>query len=114
MLNQITMMGRLVRDPELRRTPTGVAVATFTIACESDYADGQGNRKTIFVDCVAWRATAEFVSKHFTKGRLAVVQGVLDIREWEKDGTKRRNAEIVCDNIYFADAKQRDASAPAN
>ena len=105
MLNHITVMGRLVRDPELRRTGSGVAVASFTIACDRDFGNN-GEKETDFLDCVAWRQTGEFVSKYFTKGRMAVVSGRLQIRSWtDKDGNKRRTAEIVADNVYFGDSK---------
>ena len=112
MLNHITIMGRLTRDPELRRTGTGVAVASFTVAVDRDFGgrDG-GERETDFIDCVAWRQTGEFVSKYFTKGRMAVVSGRLQIRNWtDKDGNKRRSAEVVADNVYFGDSK-RDGEA---
>ena len=107
MLNHIVIMGRLTRDPELRRTGTGVAVASFTLAVDRDFSprDG-GERETDFIDCVAWRQTGEFVSKYFTKGRMAVVSGRLQIRGWtDKDGNKRRTAEIVADNVYFGDSR---------
>ncbi len=110
MLNHITIMGRLTRDPELRRTGSGIAVASFTLAVDRDYSprDG-GERETDFIDCVAWRQTGEFVSKYFTKGRMAVVSGRLQIRSWnDKDGNKRRTAEIVADNVYFGDSKRDD------
>ena len=108
MLNHITVMGRLTRDPELRRTGSGVAVASFTVAVDRDFPDKQsGEKETDFIDCVAWRQTGEFVSKYFTKGRMAVVSGRLQIRSWnDKDGNKRRTAEIVADNVYFGDSKQ--------
>ena len=108
MLNHITIMGRLVRDPELRRTGSGVAVASFTVAVDRDFGgrDG-GERETDFIDCVAWRQTGEFVSKYFTKGRMIVVSGRLQIRSWtDKDGNKRRTAEVVADNCYFGDSKR--------
>ena len=108
MLNHITIMGRLVRDPELRRTGSGIAVASFTLAVDRDFSpkDG-GERETDFIDCVAWRQTGEFVSKYFTKGRMAVVSGRLQIRGWtDKDGNKRRSAEVVADNVYFGDSKR--------
>ena len=108
MLNHITIMGRLTRDPELRRTGSGVAVASFSLAVDRDFApkDG-GERETDFIDCVAWRQTGEFVSKYFTKGRTAVVSGRLQIRSWtDKDGNKRRSAEVVADNVYFGDSKR--------
>ena len=108
MLNHITIMGRLTRDPELRRTGSGIAVASFTVACDRDYApkDG-GERGCDFIDCVAWRQTGEFVSKYFTKGSMAVVSGRLQIRDWnDKEGNKRRTAEIVADNVYFGSSKR--------
>ena len=110
MLNHITIMGRLVRDPELRRTGSGIAVASFTVAVDRDFGsrDG-GERETDFIDCVAWRQTGEFVSKYFTKGRMIVVSGRLQIRSWnDKDGNKRRTAEVVADNCYFGDSKRDD------
>ena len=111
MLNHIVIMGRLTRDPELRRTGSGVAVASFTVAVDRDFTGKDSNGKeTDFIDCVAWRQTGEFVSKYFTKGRMIVVSGRLQIRSWtDKDGNERRTAEVVADNCYFADAK-RDES----
>ena len=108
MLNHITIMGRLTRDPELRRTGSGVAVTSFTLAVDRDFGKNeQGERETDFIDCVAWRQTGEFVSKYFTKGRVAVVSGRLQIRGWtDKDGNKRRTAEVVADNVYFGDSKR--------
>lgn len=105
MLNHITIMGRLTRDPEMRRTGSGVAVASFTIACDRDFATN-GEKETDFVDVVAWRNTGEFVSKYFSKGKMAVVSGRLQIRSWnDKDGNKRKTAEIVADNVYFGESK---------
>ena len=110
MLNHIVLMGRLTRDPELRRTGSGVAVASFTLAVDRDYAAQGAEKETDFVDIVAWRSTAEFVSKYFSKGRMAVVSGRLQIRNWQdKEGNKRRSAEVVADNVYFGDSK-RDAA----
>ena len=108
MLNHIIIMGRLTRDPELRRTGSGVAVASFTLAVDRDFGkNDNGERETDFIDCVAWRQTGEFVSKYFTKGRMAVVSGRLQIRGWtDKDGNKRRSAEVVADNVYFGDSKR--------
>ena len=108
MLNHITIMGRLTRDPELRRTGSGIAVASFTLAVDRDVGkNDNGERETDFIDCVAWRQTGEFVSKYFTKGRMAVVSGRLQIRSWtDKDGNKRRTAEVVADNVYFGDSKR--------
>ena len=114
MLNHITIMGRLTRDPELRRTGSGVAVASFTVAVDRDFGGRDGGEKeTDFIDCVAWRQTGEFVSKYFTKGRMIVVSGRLQIRSWtDKDGNKRRTAEVVADNCYFGDSK-RDGEGSA-
>ena len=107
MLNNIVIMGRLTRDPELRRTSSGVAVASFTLACDRDYAPQGADKDTDFIDVCAWRYTAEFVSKYFTKGRMAVVSGRLQIRNWEdKEGNKRRSAEILADHVYFGEAKR--------
>ena len=111
MLNHITIMGRLIRDPELRRTNTGKAVANFTLAVDRDYAEKGAERETDFIDCVAWRGTAEFVDKYFGRGQMAVVSGRLQIRDWEdKGGNRRRSAEVVADNVYFGEQK-RDAGA---
>ena len=108
MLNHITIMGRLTRDPELRRTGSGIAVASFTVAVDRDFGNREsGERETDFIDCVAWRQTGEFVSKYFTKGSMAVVSGRLQIRNWtDKDGNKRRSAEVVADNVYFGESKR--------
>lgn len=107
MLNTITIMGRLTRDPELRRTSSGVAVASFTLACERDFAPQGEARGTDFIDIVSWRYTAEFVEKYFSKGQMAVVTGRLQIRSWEdKEGNKRRSAEILADHVYFGEAKR--------
>ena len=108
MLNHITLMGRLTRDPELRRTGSGVAVASFSIAVDRDFGgrDG-GEKKTDFIDCVAWRQTGEFISKYFTKGRMIVVDGRLEMRDWtDKEGNKRRSAEVIVANAYFGDSKR--------
>ena len=112
MLNHITIMGRLTRDPELRRTGSGIAVASFTVAVDRDFGGRDGGEKeTDFIDCVAWRQTGEFVSKYFTKGRMIVVSGRLQIRSWtDKEGNKRRTAEVVADNCYFGDSKRSDSS----
>lgn len=118
MLNHITIMGRLTRDPELRRTGSGVAVTNFTVAVDRDFADKQsGEKETDFIDVVCWRSTAEFAEKYFSKGRMAVVSGRLQIRSYtDKDGNNRRAAEIVADNVYFGDSKQAvsdSSSAPS-
>lgn len=109
MLNKITIMGRLTKDVELRRTQQGTAVASFSIAHEDDFKGNDGSRQTIFIDCVAWRNTAEYISKYFSKGRMIVLCGRLTIREWtDKDGNKRKSAEIVVDNAYFGDSRPAD------
>ena len=112
MLNHIVIMGRLTRDPELRRTGSGIAVTSFTVAVDRDFSNKEsGERETDFIDCVAWRSTGEFVSKYFTKGSMAVVSGRLQIRNWtDKEGGKRRSAEIVADNVYFGSSKREDGS----
>ena len=119
MLNKIIIMGRLTRDPELRRTGSGTAVTSFSLAVDRDFKSQSGEKETDFIDVVAWRSTAEFVSRYFTKGRMVVVEGRLQIREWtDKDGGKRRSAEVVADNIYFGDSKRDSPSnfggAPAS
>ena len=108
MLNKIFIMGRLTRDPELRRTQTGTPVASFSLAVDRDFKDkSTGERATDFIDVVAWRQTGEFVSRYFTKGRMAVVEGRLQMRDWtDKDGNKRTSAEVVADNVYFGDSKR--------
>ena len=107
MLNHITIMGRLVKDPELRRTGSGIAVASFTLAVDRDFKSDNGEKETDFIDVVAWRNTGEFASKYLSKGRMAVVSGRLQIRSWtDKDGNKRKSAEVVTDNVYFADSKK--------
>ena len=107
MLNKIFIMGRLTRDPELRHTQSGTAVASFSLAVDRDFKEQDGSRATDFIDCVAWRSSAEFVDKYFSKGRMAVVEGRLQIRDWtDKDGNKRRSAEIVADSVYFGDSKR--------
>lgn len=114
MLNHITIMGRLTRDPELRYTQSQTPVASFTLAVDRDFGGRDGGEKqTDFIDCVAWRQTAEFISKYFAKGSMAVVSGRLQIRDWtDREGGKRRSAEVVVDNIYFGDSKRRDDGAP--
>ena len=108
MLNHIVLMGRMTRDPELRRTGSGIPVASFTLACDRDY--GKDSKETDFVDVVAWRGTGEFVSKYFSKGQMAVVSGRLQIRAWkDKEGNNRHTAEIVADNVYFCGSKQEKA-----
>ena len=113
MLNHITIMGRLTRDPELRYTQSQPPVASFTLAVDRDFGSRDGGEKqTDFIDCVAWRQTAEFVSKYFTKGSMAVVSGRLQIRDWtDRDGGKRRSAEVVVDNMYFGESRRRDGDS---
>ena len=117
MLNRIVLMGRLVRDPELRRTQSNLAVTSFTLAVDRDFKSQSGEKETDFIDIVAWRSTAEFVSKYFTKGRMAVVEGRLQVRDWkDKDGAKRRSTEVIADNVYFGDSKRSESGtqeAPA-
>lgn len=112
MLNKIFLMGRLTRDPELRRTQNGTPVAGFALAVDRDYKNADGTKETDFIEVVAWRSSAEFVSKYFTKGRMAVVEGRLQIRDWtDKDGSKRRSAEVIADNVYFGDSKKEGDSS---
>ena len=118
MLNKIILMGRLTRDPELRRTQSGTAVTSFSLAVDRDFKSQGGDKETDFIDIGAWRNTAEFVSKYFTKGRMAVVEGRLQIRDWtDRDGGKRRSAEVIAENVYFGDSKREGgsdySSAPA-
>ena len=116
MLNHITIMGRLTRDPELRRTGSGLAVASFTVAVDRDWPNKEtGEKETDFIDCVAWRQTGEFVSKWFSKGSMIVVSGRLQIRPWtDKEGNKRKAAEIVVDNVYFGESKKDSSSSAPN
>lgn len=118
MLNKIIIMGRLTRDPELRRTGSGTAVTSFALAVDRDFKSQSGEKETDFIDVVAWRATAEFVSKYFTKGRMAVVEGRLQLRDWtDKDGGKRRSAEVIANSVYFGDFRRDDtpsAGTPAD
>ena len=111
MLNHITIMGRLTRDPEMRNTQSGVAVASFTLAVDRDFSGSGGEKQTDFIDCTAWRHTAEFVSKYFSKGRMAVVSGRLQIDNYtDNDGNKRKSAKVIADNIYFGDSKKDGAT----
>lgn len=113
MLNHIAIMGRLVRDPELRHTTTGTEVANFTLAVDRDYK-GPDGREADFIDCVAWRNTAKFVEQFFTKGRMAIVSGRLQIRAFtDKNGNKRTAAEVVADDVYFGDSKREAAQTPS-
>ena len=108
MTNSITLMGRLTRDPVLRHTQSGLPVASFTLACDRDYKDADGEKQTDFVDCVAWRGTAELINKYLRKGRMAVVSGRLQLRDWtDRDGNKRRSAEVLTSTVSFADSKRQ-------
>jgi single-strand DNA-binding protein len=113
MLNKVLIMGRLTRDPELKQTNSGVSVVSFSLAVERDFKDKQSGEKTTdFIDCVAWRGTADFVAKYFTKGRMAVVEGKIQVRDWmDKEGNKRKAVEVVADNVYFADSKKDGGSS---
>ena len=110
MLNHIDIMGRLTRDPELRRTASGTAVTNFAVAVDRDFPNKEtGEKETDFIECVAWRAAGEFVSKYFTKGSMIAVSGRLQIRKWQdKDGNNRYTAEVVADNCYFGESKRKD------
>ena len=111
MLNKIILMGRLCANPELRRTNSGTAVTSFSLACDRDFKSQSGDKETDFIEVVAWKNTAEFVSKYFSKGRMAVVDGRLQIRDWtDKAGNKRTTAEVVADNVYFADSKRSESN----
>ena len=111
MLNKIIIMGRLTRDPELRRTGSGTAVTSFSLACDRDFKSQSGDKETDFIEVVAWKNTAEFVSKYFSKGRMALVDGRLQIRDWtDKAGNKRTTAEVVAENVYFADSKRSESN----
>lgn len=115
MLNHITIMGRLTRNPELRRTGNNVAVASFTLAVDRDIVTKGQEKETDFIECVAWRGTGEFVERNFHKGSMAVVSGRLQIRSWtDKDGNKRKTAEVVADNVYFGESKKADTAEPAS
>jgi single-strand DNA-binding protein len=113
MLNHIVIQGRLTRDPELRRTGTGLAVASFSVAVDRDWPNKEtGEKETDFIDCVAWRHNGEFVSKYFSKGSMIVVSGRLQIRPWvDKDGNKRKSAEIVADSVYFGEGKKKESES---
>ena len=111
MLNKVVIMGRFTKDPELRRTGSGTAVTSFSLACDRDFKSQSGEKETDFIEVVAWKNTAEFVSKYFSKGRMAVVEGRLQIRDWtDKAGNKRTTAEVVADNVYFADSKRSESN----
>lgn len=112
MLNKCFLLGRMTKDPEIRRTNGGAAVTSFTLAVDRDFKTN-GEKETDFIEVVAWRNTAEFVSKYFSKGRMAIVEGRLQIRDWtDKNGNKRRTAEVVADNVYFGDSKKENKQEP--
>lgn len=114
MLNHIVLMGRLCADPELRRTNSGTPVTSFTLAVDRDFKNPNGEKEADFVPVIAWRNTAEFVSKYFKKGRMAVVEGRLQMRNWtDKGGNKRTTAEVVAENVYFGDTKREDSRSQA-
>ena len=107
MLNKVIIMGRLTRDPELRRTQSGTAVTSFTLAVDRDFKSQSGEKETDFIDVVAWRNTGEFAAKYLAKGRMAAVEGRIQVRDWQdKDGNRRKSVEVVADNVYFADSKR--------
>ncbi len=107
MLNNVIIMGRLTRDPELRRTQSGTAVTSFTMAVDRDFKSQSGEKETDFIDVVAWRNTGEFAAKYLAKGRMAAVEGRIQVRDWQdKDGNRRKSVEVVADNVYFADSKR--------
>lgn len=115
MLNKIVIMGRMTRDPELKRTPSGTAVTSFTLAVDRDFKNQSGEKETDFISVTVWRGTAEFVSKYFSKGSMAIVEGRLQIRNWlDKEGGKRKAAEIVADNVYFGDTKKSSGKSKNN
>ena len=115
MLNKIVIMGRLTRDPELRRTQSGTPVTSFSLAVDRDFKSQSGEKETDFIDVVAWRNTAEFAAKYFTKGRMAIASGRLQIRDWQdSNGNNRRSAEVIADSIYFGDSKPQDAQPAVN
>lgn len=115
MLNIIVVMGRLTRDPELRRTQNGTAVTSFTLACDRDFKNADGTKETDFIDVVAWKGTAEMAAKYFTKGRMAAVKGRLQFRDWQdRDGNNRRSAEVIAESVFFADSKPSGAAVPAS
>lgn len=112
MLNKCFLLGRMTKDPEIRRTNGGAAVTSFTLAVDRDFKTN-GEKETDFIEVVAWRNTAEFVSKYFSKGRMVIVEGRLQIRDWmDKNGNKRRTAEVVADNVYFGDSKRENKEEP--
>lgn len=117
MLNSVIIMGRLTRDPEMRHTQNGTAVASLTLACDRDFKPKNGENETDFIDVVVWGKTAEFAANYFTKGRMAIVEGRLQVRGWQdKDGNKRKSTEVVADRMYFGDSKQegKKQTAPSD
>ena len=117
MLNKVVIMGRLTRDPEIRHTQNGTAVASLTLACDRDFKPKSGEKETDFIDVVVWGKTAEFAANYFTKGRMVIVEGRLQVRVWQdKDGNKRKSTEVVADRMYFGDSKQegKKQTAPSD
>lgn len=117
MLNSVIIMGRLTRDPEMRHTQNGTAVASLTLACDRDFKPKRGEKETDFIDVVVWGKTAEFAANYFTKGRMVIVEGRLQVRGWQdKDGNKRKSTEVVADRMYFGDSKQegKKQTAPSD
>ena len=115
MLNRVIIMGRLTADPELRKTQSGTAVSSFTLAVDRDFKDQSGQRATDFVPCVAWRHTADFASKYFSKGQMACAEGRLQMRDWQaEDGSKRRTTEVLVENLYFAGSKTTESRPAAS
>lgn len=117
MLNRTVIMGRFTKDPELKTTQGGVSVCSFSLAVESDFKNSQGERDVDFIDCVAWKHKAEFVSKYFSKGRMAMVEGRLKTRTWtDKEGATRKVTEVIAEEVYFGDSVKKDdqeAQAPS-
>lgn len=112
MLNKIIIMGRLCNDPELRRTTSGTSVTSVTLACDRDFKSQSGEKETDFINVVAWKNTAEFLCSYFSKGRMIVADGRLQVREWtDKEGAKKKAAEVIADHIYFADSKQEQKTS---
>ena len=115
MMNRIVLMGRMTRDPELKRTNNGSSVTTFTIAVDRDFKSKGGDRETDFIEVVAWRNTAEFICNYFSKGRVILVEGRLQMRDWvDQNNNKRRSAEVIAENVYFGDSNKRDEAPSAN
>ncbi|MBE6898894.1 MAG: single-stranded DNA-binding protein [Ruminococcaceae bacterium] len=115
MLNRVILMGRLTADPELKQTPNGISVTSFSLAVDRNFTSRGAERQTDFINCVAWRQTAEFISRYFAKGRMMAVEGSLQVRNYvDKNENKRQAVEVVVDQAYFADSKNAaPSSSPA-